>query len=252
MTAHELHMNIRAGGERKSPRQLLRTIAMYSAMAAGVTVGGVVVGAVVIAPAISRGKAMFAASAAQNGSQGTESTGGAVGQADGDPLAAQQATIAEVEPFKPMAEVIASSKASQTMELPTRRRTGFAALRYEVADRFDDLLLAAGRVPKIFWVYADLSAVATLAGLWFWRRRRQGSLSAAGGSLSSKLNFIGGSASSSPIARGARTPKAVAALAEAGKSPADIARRTGLPLDAVAMLISMGSFGARQLQPPTA
>jgi hypothetical protein len=48
-----------------------------------------------------------------------------------------------------------------------------------------------------------------------------------------------------------RTPKAVQALADSGAEPQEIAWRTGLSLDAVAMLLSIGS-NARQLRPPTA
>lgn len=39
--------------------------------------------------------------------------------------------------------------------------------------------------------------------------------------------------------RGARTPKAVQALAASGAAPVEIAHRTGLPLDAVAMLLEL-------------
>ncbi len=49
-------------------------------------------------------------------------------------------------------------------------------------------------------------------------------------------------------AKGGRTPRAVHALAAAGAVPAEIAWKTGLPLDAVAMLLNLS--GARQLQPP--
>jgi len=48
-----------------------------------------------------------------------------------------------------------------------------------------------------------------------------------------------------------RTPKAVQALADSGAEPSEIAWRTGLSLDAVAMLLSIAS-NARQLRPPTA
>lgn len=48
-----------------------------------------------------------------------------------------------------------------------------------------------------------------------------------------------------------KTPKAVQALADSGTEPTEIAWRTGLSLDAVAMLLSIGSTH-RQLQPPTA
>jgi hypothetical protein len=37
-----------------------------------------------------------------------------------------------------------------------------------------------------------------------------------------------------------RTPKAVVALAAAGAAPIEIARKTGLPVDAVAMLLQLG------------
>lgn len=50
---------------------------------------------------------------------------------------------------------------------------------------------------------------------------------------------------------GSRTPKAVQALADSGAEPSEIAWRTGLSLDAVAMLLSIGASG-RQLRPPTA
>ncbi len=48
-----------------------------------------------------------------------------------------------------------------------------------------------------------------------------------------------------------RTPRAVQALAAAGTAPTEISWRTGLPLDAVALLLAM-STASRQLQPPTA
>ena len=48
-----------------------------------------------------------------------------------------------------------------------------------------------------------------------------------------------------------RTPRAVEALAASGTAPSEISWRTGLPLDAVALLLSLSS-AQRQLQPPTA
>lgn len=51
--------------------------------------------------------------------------------------------------------------------------------------------------------------------------------------------------------RDSRTPKAVEALAASGASTSDIAWRTGLPIDAVNLLLAISS-GSRQLQPPTA
>lgn len=51
--------------------------------------------------------------------------------------------------------------------------------------------------------------------------------------------------------RADRTPRAVHALAQQGARPTEIAWRTGLPVDAVALLLAM-STASRQLQPPTA
>jgi hypothetical protein len=48
-----------------------------------------------------------------------------------------------------------------------------------------------------------------------------------------------------------RTPKHVQALAAAGTTLVEIARRTRLPVDAVSLLLSI-STASRQLQPPTA
>ena len=48
-----------------------------------------------------------------------------------------------------------------------------------------------------------------------------------------------------------RTPRAVEALAATGASTSDIAWRTGLPIDAVQLLLAISS-APRQLQPPTA
>ncbi len=50
---------------------------------------------------------------------------------------------------------------------------------------------------------------------------------------------------------GRSTPKQVRALAEQGSSPADIARRTGLPMDAITLLLAV-SNPARQLPPSAA
>ncbi|MCC6245710.1 MAG: hypothetical protein IT353_22955 [Gemmatimonadaceae bacterium] len=48
-----------------------------------------------------------------------------------------------------------------------------------------------------------------------------------------------------------RTPRAVEAMAASGASTTDIAWKTGLPIDAVNLLLAISS-GPRQLQPPTA
>jgi hypothetical protein len=51
--------------------------------------------------------------------------------------------------------------------------------------------------------------------------------------------------------RADRTPRAVEALAQQGAGPTEIAWRTGLPVDAVSLLLAM-STASRQLRPPTA
>ena len=52
------------------------------------------------------------------------------------------------------------------------------------------------------------------------------------------------------FSRNDRTPRAVQALAQQGAQPTEIAWRTGLPVDAVSLLLAM-STASRQLQPPT-
>ena len=232
--------------------KMLRTVLKYAAMAVGVSVGGVVIGAIVVAPAISRSKPLFER-AFDNNVQQLEETGGAVGQADGDPLnAGRYATVVAVAPFTPLAEAIASDQTVGII-VGAPRQTGLRRFTYEVAHRLDDALLAAGRVPKILWVFADIGAVLLMAGVWFWRRRAGTPALANLLPLQNLDTRLTASVSTKLVAgRSSRTPTAVASLAEAGNSPAQIARRTGLALDAVAMLMSMGSLGARQLQPPTA
>ncbi|MEP6836184.1 MAG: hypothetical protein ABJB74_22535 [Gemmatimonas sp.] len=230
----------------------MRTVLTYAVMTVGVIVGGTIVGAVVIAPAVSRAKPFMDRTFSNSNATQTEGTGGAVGQADGDPMTAN--SVAIVAPYKPMAQVIAATKAGGELALVPHRRTGFVAFKHDAAELADDALLAVGRVPRIAWLYADIGAVLLMAGIWFWRRRRPDESVLANAVSSKRLDKR--SAALLPVklvaGKGSRTPKAVAALAESGSSPADIARRTGLSLDAVAMVISMGSFGARQLQPPTA
>lgn len=240
-------------------KNVLRAVLMYAAMAVGVTVGGVAVGALIVAPAVSRSKPLLERALSKStdlknakAEQTETNGGGSVGQADGDGMSA---SVARVEPFQPMTDAIASAKELEAKAAAVPAPRGMAALKREAAALWKDVLFAAGRVPKIFWVYADVGAVLAMAGLWFWRRRRHQANSSSKSLSNSGLRHTPTPHSSLPtrqIGKNSRTPKAVAALAEAGNSPADIARRTGLPHDAVAMLLSLGSFGGRQLQPPTA
>lgn len=207
--------------QMNSTLRLLRTAAGYAALALAVSVGGVVVGAAVVAPAVARTKpfvqrVLGEASTAPlhapllSASSGSETSGGSVGQADGDGV---------------MADGVLASV-----------RVGIAS------------------VPRLGWLFVDVLLVLAAGAYWFVRQRALGT-SIAGSELARRSaaalpsRLTPGRLSSG---RSSRTPKAVAALAEAGTAPADIARRTGLPLDAVAMLLSMASFGGRQLQPPTA
>lgn len=233
---------------RSANMKMLRTVAGYVALAVGVSVGGVIVGAIVVAPAVSRATPLFSKSAAQ----GTETTG-SIGQADGDGAASTSAAnTAASESFKPITEAIAAAKQLETTQARPRR-TGFEKFKHEAGYFYEDALDLVRGVPKIMWVYVDVALVALFAAAWFYRRRRAGS-TASTNAMNAELPRR--SVAALPVklvpGKGSRTPKAVAALAEAGTTPADIARRTGLPHDAVSMLLSLGSFGARQLQPPTA
>lgn len=235
---------------KKSNMKMIRTVAGYAALAIGVSVGGVVVGAIVVAPAVSRATPLFSTNAATS-----SETNGSVGQADGDGAASQSATnVVAAAPFKSMAEVIGSTTQMEANKaVKPVGPSGLQGLKREVGFFYEDALDFVGRVPKTAWLYVDFALVAMFAGVWAYRRRRSGSNGAA---KAAPVDSGRRSAASLPAklvaGKGSRTPKAVVALAEAGTSQADIARRTGLPLDAVAMLLSLGSFGGRQLQPPTA
>lgn len=233
--------------DRKLNLKMLRTVAGYAALTLGVSVGGVVVGAIVVAPAVSRATPLFSANAATS-----SETNGSVGQADGD--GAASASVVAAEPFKPMTEVIASTthvEANRAVE-PVKQ-SGLQGFKRAMGYYYEDAMDFVGRVPKSTWLYVDAALVAMFAGVWFYRRRRTGMNGTAKAAPADSARRSTALLPSKLVAgKGSRTPKAVVALAEAGTSQADIARRTGLPLDAVAMLLSLGSFGGRQLQPPTA
>lgn len=101
---------------------------------------------------------------------------------------------------------------------------------------------------------AMLSIVAALSVLMMRRRTPARSLSVDG--AISEIPDSGKTrrtphAGSRSVSKNHRTPRAVEALAASGASTSDIARRTGLPIDAIQLLLAI-STGARQLQPPTA
>jgi len=93
-------------------------------------------------------------------------------------------------------------------------------------------------LPALFGAIALTGFAAT--GVSYLRRR-----------TSSRPTPIAGRANTGTKVNGSRTPKAVQALADSGAEPSEIAWRTGLSLDAVAMLLFIGPTG-RQLRPPTA
>ena len=84
----------------------------------------------------------------------------------------------------------------------------------------------------------------TLTGLSYFRSRQANRPSAS-------ITRPKSSARSAAQLNTNRTPKAVQALADSGAEPSEIAWRTGLSLDAVAMLLFINPT-SRQLQPPTA
>lgn len=76
-----------------------------------------------------------------------------------------------------------------------------------------------------------------MGALWQRRRRR-------GGRTGARPAHLGRPATAAPPAvtlrgRTSKTPKAVQALAAAGAAPTEIAWKTGLPLDAVSMLLEL-------------
>lgn len=105
-----------------------------------------------------------------------------------------------------------------------------------------------------FPIFAGLALVSAMSTIFLRRRAPHRSLVPAQTSydpsrrlverLTSRSNQKGGG-------RNQKTPRAVEALAASGASSADIALRTGLPFDAVQLLIALAN-GPRQFQPPTA
>ena len=81
-------------------------------------------------------------------------------------------------------------------------------------------------------------------------RKRRGRRASLAGARHANINRPATAAPPTITLRGSRsskTPKAVQALAAAGAAPTDIARKTGLPLDAVSMLLEIngGALASR-------
>lgn len=184
---------------------------LWSALAVGVTVGGVLAGALVVAPVVSK---------------------------------ASQPEVA--------------SKWSQTASVLWSSAVGFAREAGQIALTSSRELshAVASRSPESVgpWIFPGLVLLSVAAGLSLLVARRRASHRTATLSLvpvAASKSAKPRAAARGPNARDARTPKAVEALAAAGASSSDIARRTGLPIDAVQLLLSISS-GSRQVHPPTA
>ncbi|MEP6779732.1 MAG: hypothetical protein ABJC26_07565 [Gemmatimonadaceae bacterium] len=110
------------------------------------------------------------------------------------------------------------------------------------------------RIPSTVWLFvAGAAALVLLAALGWKLRNRVRSRIVPTAQMPLDLSSLPAAAMPATVVGGKnRTPRAVQALAEAGTTPADIARRTGLPLDAVVLCLAMSPIGARQLRPPTA
>ncbi len=189
----------------------LRQIALMVGLGIGVTVGGVAAGALILAPAV--------ATATQPDSE----------SAIGTSLThAIDAGFLAIESVRDQTNKV-TARALRDMPAPVRRLA----------------------LPVLFGTLALAGFAAT--GVSLFRRRPQINLpSAAGiGTVNSMLGRTRPVGSPRPARAASRTPKAVQALADSGTEPSEIAWRTGLSLDAVAMLISIGG-PSRQLRPPTA
>jgi hypothetical protein len=205
-------------------RRLIKVGLSYAALAVGVTVGGVVVGATVVAPAVS--------SAAPYIQHVTDNSAPIIDGATGS-----------MEPARSTADN--ASVGPSAWERSGKRAAMF---RRDIRS-----LPIARSIPEKGWLYIGVSAAMAVALMIGWRLRVR-SFAALTPLIDSTTTLRAAAALPAKLTMGrnSRTPRAVLALAEAGNAPADIARRTGLSLDAVAMCLSLSSFAARQLRPPTA
>ena len=203
---------------------LLVRSALIATLALSVTVGGVLAGALVVAPVVNR--------ASQPGTT-TQATR----------MIAAYGTAAFVgarELATRSADAVADTMAS--LPQPVTRYVlaglGLLAVIGAVSPRLLRRRTAMRSLPGSDFADSSL-AMANAPGL---------SSNSGSAFLSSKLTprsngRIGGKRN--------QTPRAVEALAASGASTTDIAWKTGLPIDAVQLLLAI-STGARQLQPPAA
>lgn len=111
--------------------------------------------------------------------------------------------------------------------------SSIASTGHAISKIYDRGLELAGGVPSQGWLTAAIVAIA-IPGVMMVIRRRANRTPVASPTLAlieTSAKAVGG--------KNSRTPRAVVALAESGATPADIARRTRMPLDAVEMCLSM-------------
>lgn len=223
----------------------LRTIGMYTGLALAVTVGGVAIGAMVVAPAVARAKPLLLRAIATN--EPNESGDALSVNASAVPIS--ESAVAVVAPFRPMASaikaeaIVDAAEALASQMAPVEAQTARVTVM-QVLERFASKL---SRIPGNVWAFVGSCALLVAAGMFYMRRR-----AVAGTGVAASSTLVATGSSKLVQGKSSRTPRAVVALAESGASATDIARRTRMPLDAVAMCLSMGSLGARQLRPPTA
>ncbi len=199
----------------------LRQAAFIVALGVGVTVGGVAAGALVLAPAVA------GATKPGVGASVTRTIDAGFGT-----LRSATATPSRVMTARWMTLPASVRRLALPMLFGSLAVTGFAATGISLLRRRPTLRMPAAG-DTVGSTVAD--TLASVSVLWGGAGRSTGR----------------GSARSGGRVTGRSTPRAVQALADAGTELSEIARRTGLSLDAVAMLLSIGS-GSRQLRPPTA
>jgi hypothetical protein len=102
-------------------------------------------------------------------------------------------------------------------------------------------------VPDIAWRYLGVAVALATVAMIVWRlRARSAAQPRVASHVANKRSIATLPEKLTGGRVGSRTPREVLALAQAGNAPVDIARRTGMSLDAVSMCLSLSSLSARQ------
>ncbi len=191
---------------------IARQIAMTVALASGVTVAGVAAGALLIAPAVSK----------LGGTDGASATS--------FHLPALRLPVVHMPSLPALSMPTLSMPTLPALARFTSPRTQAVLSRFAVPMLLTALsLLALGRLTSVRQLFTRGD-------------RRHPMATFTPSSARARMRTP---------ARPDRTPRAVEALAASGTAPSEISWRTGLPLDAVALLLSLATT-QRQLQPPSA